>query len=139
MAKKEAVPEVALDPIQQIEKDVDTLVQKGVAALEGFLKLNQEQIDYIVAKASVAALDQHGELAMQAVKETGRGVFEDKATKNLFACEFVVNDMRHLRTVGIVSENETTGITEIAEPVGVVAGITPITRTGTGRGPQQER
>jgi len=127
MAKKEAVPEVALDPIQQIEKDVDTLVQKGVAALEGFLKLNQEQIDYIVAKASVAALDQHGELAMQAVKETGRGVFEDKATKNLFACEFVVNDMRHLRTVGIVSENETTGITEIAEPVGVVAGITPIT------------
>ena len=113
--------------MQLIEKDVDTLVQKGVVALDGFLKLNQEQIDYIVAKASVAALDQHGELALQAVKETGRGVFEDKATKNLFACEFVVNDMRHLRTVGIVSENETTGITEIAEPVGVIAGITPIT------------
>jgi len=127
MAKKEAVQEVVLEPIQQIEKDVDVLVQKGVVALEGFLKLNQEQIDYIVAKASVAALDQHGELAMQAVKETGRGVFEDKATKNLFACEFVVNDMRHLRTVGIVSDNETTGITEIAEPVGVIAGITPIT------------
>ena len=127
MAKKDAVQEVELDPIQQIEKDVDTLVQKGVIALDGFLKLNQEQIDYIVAKASVAALDQHGELAMQAVKETGRGVFEDKATKNLFACEFVVNDMRHLRTVGIVNENETTGITEIADPVGVVAGITPIT------------
>jgi acetaldehyde dehydrogenase/alcohol dehydrogenase len=127
MAKKEVVIAEELTPLQLIEKDVDTLVQKGVVALDGFLKLNQEQIDYIVAKASVAALDQHGELALQAVKETGRGVFEDKATKNLFACEFVVNDMRHLRTVGIVSENETTGITEIAEPVGVIAGITPIT------------
>jgi acetaldehyde dehydrogenase/alcohol dehydrogenase len=127
MTKKESVVAEAVNPLVAIEKDVDQLVAKGVKALDGFLQLNQEQIDYIVAKASVAALDQHGELAMLAVKETGRGVFEDKATKNLFACEFVVNDMRHLRTVGIVSQNEATGITEIAEPVGVIAGITPIT------------
>jgi len=127
MTKKENVVAAVVNPLLAIESDVDRLVSKGVVALDGFLQLNQEQIDYIVAKASVAALDQHGELAMMAVKETGRGVFEDKATKNLFACEFVVNDMRHLRTVGIVSQNESTGITEIAEPVGVIAGITPIT------------
>lgn len=35
--------------------------------------------------------------------------------------------MRHLKTVGVISDNEVTGITEIAEPVGVVAGITPVT------------
>jgi acetaldehyde dehydrogenase / alcohol dehydrogenase len=127
MTKKESLVVEAVNPLLAIEKDVDQLVSNGVHALDGFLQLSQEQIDYIVAKASVAALDQHGELAMLAVKETGRGVFEDKATKNLFACEFVVNDMRHLRTVGIVSQNEATGITEIAEPVGVIAGITPIT------------
>ncbi|KAF0226415.1 MAG: acetaldehyde dehydrogenase / alcohol dehydrogenase [Erysipelotrichaceae bacterium] len=127
MIKKDTNQSIELTPIQTIEKDVDELVKKGISALEGFMQLTQEQIDYIVAKASVAALDQHGELALLAVKETGRGVFEDKATKNLFACEFVVNDMRHLKTVGIVSENESTGITEIAEPVGVIAGITPIT------------
>ena len=83
-----------------------------------------------IAKASVAALDQHGVLALAAVEETGRGVFEDKATKNLFACEYIVNNMRHLKTVGIISENEVTGITKIAEPIGVIAGITPVTNGG---------
>ncbi len=66
--------------------EVNRLVEKGLVALEQFRTLNQEQIDYIVAKASIAALDKHGVLAMHAVEETGRGVFEDKATKNLFAC-----------------------------------------------------
>ena len=80
-------------------------------------KLNQEQVDYIVAKASVAALDAHGELALHAYEETGRGVFEDKATKNLFACEHVVNNMRHTKTVGVISEDDVTGLTLIAEPV----------------------
>ena len=81
-------------------------------------KLNQEQVDYIVAKASVAALDAHGELALHAYEETGRGVFEDKATKNLFACEHVVNNMRHTKTVGVIQEDDVTGLTLIAEPVG---------------------
>ena len=65
---------------------INGLVEKGLVALEEFDHFNQEQIDHIVAKASVAALDQHGTLARHAVEETGRGVFEDKATKNLFAC-----------------------------------------------------
>ncbi|MDG6882248.1 Aldehyde-alcohol dehydrogenase [Phocoenobacter uteri] len=109
------------------QTEVNQLVEKGLVALEKFRQLNQEQVDYIVAKASVAALDQHGVLALHAVEETGRGVFEDKATKNLFACEYVVNNMRHLKTAGIISENKVTGITEIADPVGVVCGITPTT------------
>lgn len=116
--------EQAVSPAQA---EVNALVEKGLVALEEFRQLNQEQVDYIVAKASVAALDQHGVLAMHAFEETGRGVFEDKATKNLFACEYVVNNMRHLKTVGVISENEVTGITEIADPVGVVCGITPTT------------
>lgn len=113
--------------VSPAQAEVNTLVEKGLIALEEFRKLNQEQVDYIVAKASVAALDQHGVLAMHAYEETGRGVFEDKATKNLFACEYVVNNMRHLKTVGIINEDDVTGITEIADPVGVVCGITPTT------------
>ncbi len=109
------------------EQHVDELVQKGLVALEEMRQLNQEQVDYIVAKASVAALDAHGELALHAYEETGRGVFEDKATKNLFACEHVVNNMRHTKTVGVIDEDDVTGLTLIAEPVGVVCGITPTT------------
>ncbi|MBN6077500.1 bifunctional acetaldehyde-CoA/alcohol dehydrogenase [Aggregatibacter actinomycetemcomitans] len=116
--------ENAVSPAQA---EVNALVEKGLVALEEFRQLNQEQVNYIVAKASVAALDQHGVLAMHAYEETGRGVFEDKATKNLFACEYVVNNMRHLKTVGVISENDVTGITEIADPVGVICGITPTT------------
>jgi len=111
----------------EAQAHVDELVQKGLVALDEFRLLDQEQVDYIVAKASVAALDQHGVLAKHALDETGRGVFEDKATKNLFACEHVVNNMRHTKTVGIISEDDVTGLTLIAEPVGVVAGITPTT------------
>jgi acetaldehyde dehydrogenase/alcohol dehydrogenase len=63
-------------------------------------------------------------LARKAIEETKRGVFEDKATKNLFACEYVVNNMRHTKTVGIIKEDPV-GITEIAEPVGVVCWYHP--------------
>lgn len=124
--RKQPVLEETLSAVNEMT-EVDFLVKKGVLALDGFLKLNQEEVNHIVAKASVAALDKHGELALLAVNETQRGVFEDKATKNLFACEYVVNHLRHLKTVGIISEDDVTGITEIAEPVGVIAGITPVT------------
>ena len=109
------------------QEEVNELVEKALKAYEEFLSFDQEKIDYIVAKCSVAGLDNHGILAKAAVDETKRGVFEDKATKNLFACEYVVNNMRHLKTVGIISEDPVTGITEIAEPVGVICGITPVT------------
>ena len=115
------------DKQTEAEAHVDILVRRGLKALEQFRELNQEQVDYIVAKASVAALDQHGVLAKHALDETKRGVFEDKATKNLFACEHVFNKMRHTKTVGVISEDEVTGLTLIAEPVGVICGITPTT------------
>ncbi|MDI9518941.1 MAG: aldehyde dehydrogenase family protein, partial [Bacillota bacterium] len=107
--------------------EVNEKVAKALKALEEFENFDQEKIDFIVAKCSVAALDNHGQLAKLAVDETQRGLFEDKATKNLFACEYVVNHMRHLKTVGIIEEDEVKGLTYIAEPVGVVAGITPVT------------
>lgn len=109
------------------QEEVDTLVQKGLKALAEYASFTQEKIDYIVAKCSVAALDKHGELAKLAIEETKRGVFEDKATKNLFACEYVTHNMKRLKTVGVISEDDVTGLTEIAEPVGVVAGVTPVT------------
>ena len=114
-------------PVEVRVKEVDDKVALALKALNDFASFDQEKIDYIVAKCTVAALDQHGTLAKAAVDETGRGVFEDKATKNLFACEYMVNYLRDLKTVGIISEDPVTGITEVAEPVGVVAGLTPVT------------
>src|SRR5690625_4199601 len=64
---------------------------------------------------------------MAAIDETGRGVFEDKAVKNIFACEHVTHSMAEMRTVGVIRRDEIEGIVEIAEPVGVIAGVTPVT------------
>jgi len=106
---------------------IDGLVRNAELALEAFYGLTQEQIDYIVAKVSVAALEAHGALALEAVNETKRGVFEDKATKNLFSVEYVINHMRHMKTVGVIESDDVSGITTIADPVGVVCGIVPVT------------
>ncbi|MFD8951081.1 bifunctional acetaldehyde-CoA/alcohol dehydrogenase [Streptomyces xanthophaeus] len=111
----------------QANEMVDGLVRGALVALDRFASFNQEQVDHIVKKASLAALGAHGELARLAVEETGRGLFEDKAVKNLFACEHVVNSMRGLKTAGVIRRDELNGITEIAEPVGVVCAMTPVT------------
>ncbi|MFF9015681.1 bifunctional acetaldehyde-CoA/alcohol dehydrogenase [Streptomyces sp. NPDC014870] len=106
---------------------VDGLVERALAALGRFEELDQEQVDHIVKKASLAALSAHGELAKLAVEETGRGLFEDKAVKNLFACEHVTHSMAGLKTAGVIRRDELNGITEIAEPVGVICAMTPVT------------
>ena len=99
------------------EAEVDALVKKGLKALDEFEKLDQKQVDRIVAKASVAALNKHLVLAKMAVDETGRGLVEDKATKNIFACEHVTHYMAGQKTVGLIREDEVMGIDEVAEPV----------------------
>ncbi|MEU5894511.1 bifunctional acetaldehyde-CoA/alcohol dehydrogenase [Streptomyces sp. NPDC047461] len=106
---------------------VDRLVTNGLKALADYESLTQEQVDHTVKKASVAALDQHTGLAALAVEETGRGVFEDKAAKNMFACEHVTHSMGRMKTVGVIARDDIEDIVEIAEPVGVVCAITPVT------------
>ncbi|MFC6580487.1 bifunctional acetaldehyde-CoA/alcohol dehydrogenase [Planomonospora parontospora] len=114
-------------PTADVRIAVDALVGNALKALAEYDSFTQEQVDHIVKKASVAALDRHGALAALAVEETGRGVFEDKAVKNIFACEHVTHSMADLKTVGVVSRDEINGIVEIADPVGVVCGVTPVT------------
>ncbi|MFJ5726685.1 bifunctional acetaldehyde-CoA/alcohol dehydrogenase [Streptomyces paradoxus] len=106
---------------------VDRLVTAALKALDDYEALTQEQVDHIVKKASVAALDQHTTLARLAVEETGRGVFEDKAAKNMFACEHVTHSMGPMKTVGIIARDDIEDMVEIAEPVGVVCAVTPVT------------
>jgi acetaldehyde dehydrogenase/alcohol dehydrogenase len=109
------------------QSTIDGLVAGGLKALAAYASFTQEDVDHIVKKASVAALNKHGELARLAVEETGRGVFEDKAVKNIFACEHVTHSMAELKTVGVVGRDDLHGIVEIAEPVGVICGVTPVT------------
>lgn len=111
----------------EINRQVDQLVTRAAAAAEAFLKFDQAQVDRIVKAMALAGLDRHMELAKMAVEETGRGVYEDKITKNMFATESVYHSIKYQRTVGIIHENEEEDYMEVAEPVGIIAGITPVT------------
>ncbi|MDF2594404.1 MAG: adhE [Clostridia bacterium] len=106
---------------------VETLVKNAGKALEEYMSLSQEQVDEITKAMALAGLSEQMYLAKLAVEETGRGIFEDKVTKNIFATEYVYHSIKYDKTVGIISENEEEGYMEIAEPVGIVAGVTPVT------------
>ena len=108
-------------------EQIDALVRNAEQALKEFIKFDQEQIDRIVYAMALAGLDHHRELARMAFEETGRGVYEDKIIKNIFSTEYIWNSIKDEKTVGIVTDNELEGYEEVAEPVGIVAGVTPVT------------
>lgn len=106
---------------------IDSLVSNAQAALDKFMTFDQEKVDEIVKAMAMAGLDLHMHLAKLAVEETGRGVYEDKITKNIFATEYIYHSIKNDKTVGIINENRNEDYVEVAEPVGVIAGITPVT------------
>ena len=112
---------------EKIKGMIDDLVEKAKIASKEYLKLDQEAVDRIVKAMAMAGLEHHSELAKMAVEETGRGIYEDKMTKNMFATEYVYHSIKHEKTVGVISKNEEEGYSEIAEPVGIIAGVTPVT------------
>ena len=112
---------------ETVEAQISRLIERAKEARHEFLKLNQEQIDLIVKAMALAGVETHMELARLAVEETGMGIYEDKVTKNLFATEYVYNDIKDLKTVGIIEENPDEGYMEVAEPMGIIAGVTPVT------------
>ena len=106
---------------------IDNLVFKANQALEEFMSLNQEQIDKIVQNMAIIAMENHVNLAKLAIEETQRGILEDKIIKNMFASEYIFNNIKHKKTVGIINNNKLENYIEIAEPLGVIAGVTPVT------------
>ena len=109
---------------KDVQTVIDELATKGVEALANF---TQEQVDHIVHQAAIAALDKHMYLAKLAVDETGRGIYEDKAIKNMYASEYIWNSIEYDKPVGVIAEDKEQGLVSIAEPVGVICGVTPTT------------
>lgn len=106
---------------------IDSLAEKGQEALKELSKKSQQEINDIVHQMSMAAVDQHMHLAKLAYDETGRGIYEDKAIKNLYASEYIWNSIKDNKTVGIIGEDKQKGLTYVAEPIGVICGVTPTT------------
>lgn len=111
----------------EVRQMVDELVENARKALDDFYDLDQKEVDDVILAMALAGLDRHAELARMAVDETRRGVYEDKVTKNIFATENIYHGIKYKKTAGIIKENEEEAFLEIAEPVGVVAALVPVT------------
>lgn len=127
MSKKEDVKKEVVDKNQVALEMVNDLVAKGQEALKAMEEFTQEQVDHIVHQMAMAGLDAHMPLAKMAVEETGRGVYEDKCIKNMYASEYIWNNIKNDKTVGVIRDDEQHNIIEVAAPVGVVCGVTPTT------------
>ncbi|OBH82108.1 bifunctional acetaldehyde-CoA/alcohol dehydrogenase [Mycobacterium sp. E2989] len=108
-------------------QEVDAIVDAAAQAAREFRKLDQQQVDAIVEAMVRAGVRAAGELASVAIEETGFGVFEDKVVKNYVATEFLHDYLRGKKSVGVIDEDVENNITHVAEPIGVVLGITPVT------------
>ncbi|AMY13801.1 bifunctional acetaldehyde-CoA/alcohol dehydrogenase [Limosilactobacillus reuteri] len=112
---------------QNAQKLVDDIIAKSEAAFEQLRYYSQEQVDKICQAMALAAEEHHMDLAINAAEETGRGVAEDKAIKNIYASEYIWNNIRHDKTVGIIEDNDENQTITIADPLGIIAGIVPVT------------
>jgi len=106
---------------------LEEMVARVKCAQRAYADFSQEKVDTIFRAAAIAANQARIELARQAVKETGMGIVEDKVIKNHFASEFIYNKYKTTKTCGVLERDESYGITKIAEPIGIIAGVIPTT------------
>lgn len=107
--------------------ELEKMVARVKKAQMEYATFPQEKVDAIFRKAAIAANVARIDLAKKAVAETGMGIVEDKVTKNHFASEFIYNKYKDMKTCGVLERDETYGITKIAEPIGIIAGVVPTT------------
>ncbi|WP_261313291.1 bifunctional acetaldehyde-CoA/alcohol dehydrogenase [Limosilactobacillus panis] len=119
--------ETEQDKQQAAEELIGGLVRKSQVAFEQLRNYTQEQVDNICQAMALAAEEHHMDLAVDAANETGRGVAEDKAIKNIYASEYIWNNIRHDHTVGIIEDNDEDQTITIADPLGIIAGVVPVT------------
>lgn len=110
-----------------VNEIAETLVSKARVAAAIFQQLNQKETDKIVEAVFRAGFNARIELARMAVEETGIGIQEHKVIKNVVASQMVYESIKNMQTVGVISEDDKTGITEIAQPLGPILAIIPVT------------
>jgi sulfoacetaldehyde dehydrogenase len=113
----------------EVAAQVTALLVRARAAQAIAEQYDQARVDELVAAAGWAILEpaRNRALAELAVADTGIGKVEDKVRKNHRKTFGLLRDLQGAKSVGVISENAETGITEIARSVGVVCAVTPST------------
>jgi len=105
---------------------VDLMIAAAREAAREFLLFDQERTDSVVRKVYQSALNHRVALAKLACEETGIGIWQDKAIKNVIASQFVYESIKYEKTVGVISLDSYKGIIELARPLGPILAMVPI-------------
>ena len=126
MTKTKQPTSTVMNPKEELAL-LDKIVGKVKEAQRVFATYTQEQVDKIFRAAAIAAAQNRIPLAKLAVEETGMGVMEDKVIKNQFASEYIYNQYKDTKTCGVLTDDDAFGYRQVAEPIGLIAGIIPTT------------
>lgn len=107
--------------------DVQAVMENARCASAVFSQLDQEHTDRIARTVCRVGFNNRVRLAEMAVEETGIGNREDKVMKNVLATHLLWERIGPMKTVGVIGEDDATGITEIARPVGPLVAVIPPT------------
>lgn len=112
--------------LQSIQEARDLLraAKRAQKIYRGFSQAQVDRIASAMVEAGARAAERLGRLA---VDETSIGVAASKTEKNLFATLNLWEDIKDVKTVGIVHRDEARRFYQIAEPYGVILAIVPTT------------
>ena len=113
--------------IENLNDQANEILDRSLLASAEFHQYNQEQTDRIVEAVFKAGFKNRVKLAKMAHEETGMGIWEHKVIKNVLGTQLVYESIRNERTVGVISSDPKTGITEIAQPLGPILAVIPVT------------
>jgi len=107
--------------------DIEYYLKNSEISAKEFATFTQKQVDSIVKAVAKTGIKYSKEFAKLAVEETGMGRWEDKVEKNLLSTEYIYEDIKNLKTVGVISNSKKSQIMEIAHPLGPILAIIPVT------------
>ena len=109
--------------IQKVRDLIDAAEKAQVV----YRRYDQKKVDEVCQAIADAGVANSKKLAIHANAETGFGNVDDKIIKNIFASKMVNDRYKGTKTIDVINEDYKNRVIDIAEPVGVVAGLIPST------------
>ncbi|WFD11761.1 acetaldehyde dehydrogenase (acetylating) [Tepidibacter hydrothermalis] len=119
--------------MQNIDRDLRSvqeardLARLGKIASNQLAEYTEDQINEILCSMVKVVKANAVSLAKMAVEETGFGKVEDKTYKNHMASVILYDEIRDMKTIGVIREDVNQKVIDIAEPMGLLMGIVPST------------
>jgi acyl-CoA reductase-like NAD-dependent aldehyde dehydrogenase len=114
-------------PNAEDDPEIDQVVAQAAQAQRQFESWSEERVDAVLLELARAVASNAQALAEVTVAETRIGNVADKTFKNIHASLGIYHSLVGKTGIGVVGGDPERGVTEIADPAGVVLGLIPVT------------